>query len=310
MNLLIDVDEPQLLGRLTLFPIRSSAPEAPEYLTGPEADESRTFAVRELDGVAEVAALVVTNQAPTPLLFIEGETLLGTKQNRTLNVSVLCGAGSDTTVPVSCVEAGRWGAPQGTSRSPRHAPNRLRADKTGSVVRALESDSRLSDQGEVWANVDAYALNCEVDAPTNALEDVFEAAAPSVEELLAGVRPIDGQRGVAVGIGGRIASLDVFDKESTLLAYWDGLLAGYALDALAAEDRPALLADAKAFVARMTAASVDVSAGVGLGDDLRLRGPDLVGLGLSWQNTVVHLAAFHRDDRERRIRPIIRDGCL
>ena len=43
------------------------------------------------------------------VLFLEGEELVGAKQNRILNTSVLIAAHTKSKIPVSCVEAGRWG---------------------------------------------------------------------------------------------------------------------------------------------------------------------------------------------------------
>src|SRR5437667_173742 len=76
------------------------------------------------------------------------------------------------------------------------------------------------------------ALRLAHHSPTAALEDVAEAAAPRVAAIVEGLRPGDGQRGVLVVTGGGVLALDLFDKPSTLAAYWDGLLAGYALDAV------------------------------------------------------------------------------
>ena len=42
------------------------------------------------------------------VLFLEGEELVGAKQNRILNTSVLLPARSKIKIPVSCVERGRW----------------------------------------------------------------------------------------------------------------------------------------------------------------------------------------------------------
>ena len=42
------------------------------------------------------------------VLLYDGEELVGAKQNRILNVSVLVGAGAKLPIPVSCVEQGRW----------------------------------------------------------------------------------------------------------------------------------------------------------------------------------------------------------
>ena len=41
---------------------------------------------------------------------MDGEELLGAKQNRIVNLTILVAANSELTIPVSCVEAGRWRA--------------------------------------------------------------------------------------------------------------------------------------------------------------------------------------------------------
>ena len=62
-----------------------------------------------------VGSLVATfslafNPLDTSVLLYDGEELLGAKQNRILNVTVLAAARSETRIPVSCVEQGRWHA--------------------------------------------------------------------------------------------------------------------------------------------------------------------------------------------------------
>ena len=56
----------------------------------------------------EVPNLSVTNSSDRPILIPEGEILVGAKQNRVVNVTVLVAARSTFKVPVSCVEQGRW----------------------------------------------------------------------------------------------------------------------------------------------------------------------------------------------------------
>ena len=52
--------------------------------------------------------LRVANPLSEHVLFYDGEELVGAKQNRILNVSVLVGARTELPIPVSCVEQGRW----------------------------------------------------------------------------------------------------------------------------------------------------------------------------------------------------------
>ncbi len=307
MQLVIDVAGPQLAGPLTLFPIHSAAPSAPQYLCGPEAETLGSVIIHEADEGARVPELVIENQADRPVLLIEGEALLGTQQNRTLNVSVLFPPSVAVTVPVSCVEAGRWDAPKPGARSRHHAPSGLRGRKTASVLASMRSGrGRVSDQAQVWADVEDYSHRVGAESATRALEDAHVDVQQEASQLLGDVRPLDGQRGVIAAIGGRVLSLDLFDKPSSLAHYWDGLLAGYALEAMHAPDLPVRLADAKAFAAAVATAGSQGGPAVGLGREVRLTAPGVIGLGLEWSDAVVHLAAFAVDDPPVDARPIRR----
>lgn len=178
----LEIGEPLHRGTMTLFPVlQPSGPAPREYLTGLEAADLVT--IREKAG-GVVSELVAHNHADRPVLLIEGETLLGAKQDRTLNISVLVAAGHETTVPVSCVEAGRWGRSVPSHRSPSHAPPRLRERKTRSVVESLGrgGDAR-SDQRGVWAEVAAYESAVGALSPTSALREVHQHVAGQVKQL-------------------------------------------------------------------------------------------------------------------------------
>ena len=87
-----------------LFPRRDPVAE---YVTLDEA-LPRGFRVDETSDAGTVPELVVHNPTDTRVLLYDGEELVGAKQNRILNVSVLVGAGAKLPIPVSCVEQGRW----------------------------------------------------------------------------------------------------------------------------------------------------------------------------------------------------------
>src|SRR5437763_7568500 len=88
-----------------------------EYLTLEEA-LPLGFRVTEIDAAGSIPELLASNPLDTPVLLYDGEELLGAKQNRILNVTVLVPARSETKIPVSCVEEGRWSA-----RSAHFAPS-------------------------------------------------------------------------------------------------------------------------------------------------------------------------------------------
>ena len=291
-----NLGRPLVLGPLSLFPVFTSAVPAERYRTGPGATRRRTIAIQETDG-GNVPELTVVNTDHRPVLLLEGETILGNRQHRTINVSVLVPAGETMTIPVSCVEQGRWGASKASRRSASLSPAGLRSAKLSTVHDRLSFGGRRdADQGVVWNQVAAYAARHDVETATGALEDVHAARADDITKLVGRTGPLDGQRGVIASAGGRVLGLDLFDKPGTLDRYWKALVSAYALDALLDDVSTAaparLVEEAEAFLRNAIATEGPRVAGVGLGDELHLRSTVVVGHALIWDDAVIHLSAF------------------
>ena len=127
MELKVRIGEPVKAGRLTLVPLLQTSHSVDGgYLPGPVAEDQHLITVTERAEGASVPELDVIVSGHLPVLLIEGEMLIGQLQNRVLNVSVLVAAAARTPIPVSCVEAGRWGDRRTTGRGERHAPTKLR----------------------------------------------------------------------------------------------------------------------------------------------------------------------------------------
>lgn len=285
----LEVGHPLTSGALALYPLFGPAAEAPDYLPGPVAAAQGALRVEERAGGPRVAELSVTNTATRPVLLVEGEGLLGGWQNRSLNVSVILAAGAASAVPVPCVERGRWG---GARLAPSVASPALRARKQ----RAASADvmaggaGRRSDQHDVSQAVDEYAYRLGAPSPTQALDDVFEVRAADVGDLVAGTEPLAGQR---------VRSVDVFDRPSTLGAYWPSLGRAYALDGLdvAASMPPGRSAVAAAFDALRAAPTRRVT-GAGLGEEVHAQHGLLTAAALVREGAVVHLRLFLDDPAE------------
>ena len=291
LGVTVKVGEQREIGSLSVVPLLAVAGEGPAYLTGPEAFEAGLIEVSELDP-PQVPSLAVFNLAEVPLLLVEGETLLGGSQNRTMNVTVLCPPKARTIVPVSCVEAGRWGVEQPVSRSRRHSPVSLRAAKTASLAPlAAAGRSRRSDQRRVWEEVASQSMIHGVASKTSALEDVGDALEDRFAEELGELEPLADQIGVAYASGGSVLGLDLFDRPSTLAKYLKGLVAGFVLDAAQGPVGKSTKVSIERFLVEIDRTDRDVGPGVGLGEELRLSG-DVVGTGLSYEDILVHLAAF------------------
>ncbi len=109
---------------ISLFPIYLPVNTLPGIATGPTSG----ITINELPA-ASVPHLMVTNPTDRPILLVEGEPLVGGQQNRTLNVSVLVPAGANLKIPVTCLEAGRWGQNRNFERGATFTPRRVRRTK-------------------------------------------------------------------------------------------------------------------------------------------------------------------------------------
>jgi hypothetical protein len=287
----VQVGDAVAIGGLGVFPLTSVKVDGPPYLTGPEAFEAGLIEVSELDP-PEVPFLAVTNLAQVPILLVEGEMLVGGDQNRTMNVTVLCPPRARIVVPVSCVEAGRWGARRTMSASSRHAPGSLRATKTANLEpRTSDVASRRSDQHRVWDEVERQSLVHSLCSETSALDDVQEEIEDRIATQLDQVRPVPGQIGVICTTGDQVVGMDLFDKPSTLEKYLRGIIAGHALDAPVPSSNSNSIRAIERFLVQVDTTVRDTGQGVGLGEEILLHG-DVAGIGLFYEECLVHLAAF------------------
>src|SRR5262245_39311695 len=105
----VHVAEPKTFESLTLFPLLADPPECEAgYYVLDEAVATGRFGIAEVSEAGTVPELRVENRTEMSVFLLDGEELVGAKQNRVLNLSLMMPAGEVVIVPVSCVEAGRW----------------------------------------------------------------------------------------------------------------------------------------------------------------------------------------------------------
>ena len=96
-------------NRLSVVPLIAGVPpRAPSYVTLDEALAGGNFEVTEISDAGRVPELHVLNRSNRPVLMLDGEELVGAKQNRIVNLTILVPAKTNLPIPVTCVEAGRW----------------------------------------------------------------------------------------------------------------------------------------------------------------------------------------------------------
>ena len=278
-----------------LFPCRDPVAA---YVTLDEA-LPRGFRVDETSDAGTVPELVVSNPTDTRVLLYDGEELVGAKQDRILNVSVLVEAGAKLPIPVSCVEQGRWRRESALFSAGDHVSHsHLRRLKAQAL--AAQPLARGVAQGEVWDEVRAKQSRMGVRSATSANRDTFAAHRQRLDALERAFRAQPGQCGAVLALGDDLC-LDAVSRPDAFALLWPKLRAGYLLDALERLDgRAASVERVSQFVEQVAAARTTRGPSAGLGEDVRLRGDGVIGCGLELDGETIQLSAFTSDDAGAR----------
>lgn len=294
----INIEKSVDYNGLTVFPLSSEAQSPLSYLLLEDGLRENLVSIREVSSSGSVPELTVENQAELPTLIVDGEELVGAKQNRVANLTMLLPARQTTTIPVSCVEQGRWAydAPDfAVSSSVQYA--RGRAEKLRSVHREMRaSGTKRSNQSEVWNSIAAKSCRMSVDSPTEAMSSIFEQYSQELDNYAQAFTPGPNQIGALFVMNNRSLGLDLFDQAATFARFLPKLVRSYAIDALerrrADSEAPAKGAEATAFLDHLSNAPFEDYPGVGLGRDAGAVANGLIAGALVVDDAVAHLTAF------------------
>lgn len=295
----VEIGKPAGFANLTMYPLVSHAARRPAYATLDEALAEGWLEITEISSRGSVPELKLTNRGDRGVLMMDGEELIGAKQNRVLNLTVLAPAGQTLVIPVSCVEQGRWASRSvAFSGSPQAMYAAARRGKSRAVSRNLaEAGQRLADQGAIWDAIAQKSARLKSNSPTHAMADIYAQQGQRVDDYVSALTASDGQTGAMFAIGGQLIGFDLFEHPQVLQPLLPKLARSYALDALDAEGTdPAPPAEAaRSFLEDVAVAPLSVYDAVGAGHDVRIDGPRVTGGALVLDDRVVHLSAFRKD---------------
>ena len=301
----IQLGDPVAHRGIVIAPLYPRGDPKADYLTLEEA-LPLGFRITEVDEDGSVPELLASNPLERAVLLYDGEELLGAKQNRILNVTVLVAAGSETRIPVSCVEQGRWHARSASFDAAGHAAYPELRRRKAEQLSAAPLTRGLA-QATVWDAVAEKAGRHDVHSPTAAAADIYRDREQELAELRHMFPLTPGQSGALLALGEERLCLDYLSRPDAFTRLYPKLLDGYLLDALEHLDREA--AGPKRLAAFVTAAAESPAArqpSAGLGDDLRLAAEGVVGSGLVLDGELLQLSAFTSDghvERTRVVRP-------
>ncbi|HSL24188.1 MAG TPA: DUF6569 family protein [Vicinamibacterales bacterium] len=299
---------------LTMFPLlgRENEPgPADQFLTLDEALSGGWARITEVSEQGSVPELRVSNTSDAPVFILDGEELIGAKQNRVVNLSILVPPRSVLKIPVSCVEAGRWHARSRTfAAAPRVQFAAGRARKMQQVTASMMSHgARMADQCAVWDDIAQKSARMQAHSPTSAMEAMFVSYEDSIEKFVAALLPAPGQTGALFAVGERVAGFELFATAPLLRKLLPKIVRSYALDAID-DDRTrsgegtqgrhrhrrraegSLRVAASQFLDATARVPGKPMSAIGFGVDVRIHAPGVTAAALVHDDRVVHLGAF------------------
>jgi hypothetical protein len=238
------------------------------------------------------------------VLLLDGQELVGAKQNRIINTTILLAPRSDTVIPVSCVEQGRWAYRTSHFASGERvmAPS-MRAGKAAYMNRTVrETCSYRADQSAIWNAIEEKAERMQARSATMAMSDIYDQKRDAIQKYRQHFSAVPQQSGALFFINGRIAGMDSFGKPDTFAKTFPTLLDSYALDAI---DwfRPGPQEcehgkKASEFIRDMLETTAYCSQSVALGSDIRFETNTIVGCALEYEKSIIHLSAFIKADTD------------
>jgi hypothetical protein len=266
------------------------------YLELEEALRQNLVEITEVSERGSVPNLQVTNKSLSDILILDGEELLGAKQNRIVNTTIIVPAHSSVVTPVSCVEQGRWRyTSKEFSTGDSFTYPSLRRQKHRDVTSSLRATgSYASDQSRIWDDISQKAVRMDVTSDTMAMSDIFESRTESPEHLQQEVPHQERQVGFFAFIKDGFAGGDVFGSSELCRKKLPKLVRSYYLDSLdEGVQFPAITVEQ--ILQQIQSAEPEQFASIGKGTDVRFESKDVQGACKVVDEFIPHLMVFPKN---------------
>jgi flavodoxin len=301
----VEIGPEQRHANMVIYCLLSAQEAEVDFITLDDALEKDLLTITEVDNTGHVPELKVANSSTKKALMLDGEELIGAKQNRTLNTTILMAPESESIIPVSCIEQGRWSYKSKKFKSARRTLSaEIKRKKTRSVSKSLDlNGSYASEQHTVWKMIDAkFEKMSTPRSHTMAASDLYDHHAGSAEEYLKSFKPVDNQIGFVAFIDGNLVGLELINNYSLFKDSHSKLVQSYVLDALETSgaqmraNSNSLKCLVLEFLEEAATAPITRRASISLGNDIRINSPIIEGAGLEYENQIIHLTIFTASD--------------
>ena len=223
INFDMEVLNPQIHENMAVVPLKSKISYKLDILTLKKGLELGLVEVKECEK-STVNTIMVTNNAVTPLILIDGEEILGANQNRIVNNTLLIAPKTTQAISVSCTEHGRWKHTSEFRQSEYIANFKTRR------VKEYASRGHGDAQNAIWESIACLEAEKSFKSPTSAMSESYDNLKVDHNEFLKAFEIVDGQCGVLIIQNGEIKGFEIFYNPQIYKEYHQKILRSYLID--------------------------------------------------------------------------------
>jgi len=320
LHLILNVTESDIQSyeNLKIIPLFYQNPAKKlHYLSLTEALKSKQIEITELDSGARVSDVSIFNHSKLPVLILDGEMLIGAKQNRVANASYLIPPEQKLIIKVSCMEHGRWQSGRNQFReSGSIMLPEIRASKNRGVHKNLKRRrSFQSDQQEIWDDIKEKITLYDVSSVSDDLSDFSKHFNHDKDEYMSHFRLENGQKAILVLINQGFVGFDYISNDTVFADLYPALIESYVLQAISeikveSEKISRIKCNGfqdaveKLIVPMLEKSTINNFPSIGMGDDCRIEYDGFNGSALIYEREVIHMnmlaiAGKTRENKER-----------
>ena len=294
----LQIGEPLYFKNLTMFGLKGVDFSTIKYQTFQQASREHQYKISEINNEGHVPQLHFTNLSNIPILILDGTELVGAKQNRVLNTSILAPANQMISIPVSCCERSRWSY---TSSRDFTFQNQsmyasARFDKVKSVNEKWTMDGYAeSDQSEVWSNIASKSKRMNVHSASESMGDFYHTYRDQIEEYVGMYKAESNDLGICAAIGDQIVLLEIFDSNITFAENLSMIIRSLAADAMEIRTHGSIpnKKNIKKFIDQFLSSEFKKLGKIGIAEQIKISHSDQIGQGLFYKSNFIHSFQFN-----------------
>ena len=277
-------------NNLTIIPLKSEGSSKTDILSLKKGLDMSLVIVKECEPES-VENVMVTNNAVTPLLLIDGEEIIGAKQNRIINKSTIIPAKTTMKISVSCTEKGRWEykneSKEGFSCSPYIANSNTRRAKANTNELHLR-------QNIVWDSIDELESRGEYRSKTSAMNDNYNNLNHKQEEYLNHFIILNGQTGLIAIIDNEVRGIEIFNNPEIYKEYHEKIIKSYIIDSFNGKNSKnnIKIKEIEKILNNISESVFIKEDNVGLGESIKFSNNHGSGSALIYDDELVHMPYF------------------